>query len=105
MEFTHNTLFGQKPRIAAPNQADEPVVPEWFALRSRFAAAHAVRCEMQRLAATAPLRNGGFGKWVSNPPGELFTAVNPVSSADGKDAAGNDLRIAGDAHASDRGMQ
>jgi hypothetical protein len=105
MEFTHNTLFGLKPPITAPNQADEPAMPEWFGLRARFAAAHAIRCEMQRLAAAAQPRTGGFGKWAANPPGETFTVVNPVSSADGKDAAGNDLCIAGDAHASDRGMQ
>ena len=105
MEFSQNIFSGRNPRNTEANQGSALLAPDWHGLQARFAAAHAMRRELQRAEAARPRRSGGFANWVAQHAGESFTSVNPNNSADGKDAASITTGTAGEAQSGDRGKK
>jgi hypothetical protein len=103
MELTNHSLFGGKGVIALPNPQPIAQVPEWASLQARFAAAHAARRELLRMAAEGPARSGGFERWVAGAPERRFTDVNPVGLADGKRDAAMTGSMDSTTHTGDRG--
>ena len=105
MELTNHALFGRNRPIIEANRDLAPQAPAWADLQARFAAAHAARRELLRMAAAGPVRSGGFEHWIANAADASFTAVNPVGSADGKCPGDMIVSTDGEVHAGDRGKQ
>ena len=107
MEFGNDLIGALRDRLGGAHGPGQPGHPEWFGLRTRYAAAHAARRELLRALSLHPVPAGSFNR---NAAATLLAgydaaqAVNPNTLVDGKYPAGNEGSVAGAPTVGDRGQ-
>ena len=107
MELTHDLIGSLRTRLGRPAGEGAAPHPEWFALRTRYAAAHAARSELLRSLAQDLAHAGSFDRTAAATllaGYDTAQAVNPAGLVDGKYPAGIAALVAGEPVVGDRGQ-
>lgn len=96
MEFATDLMTSLRNRIGGGDDVSVPGAIDWHSLQIRFAAAHAARRELARIASIPAPHSGGFGEWAGRqaPQNHASRNINPIDLAVRKGPAGMDGVVA-----------